>query len=64
MRKMKTFVAKATFEYHIGYQYHKVTHNLRVEVTDKKNAIREIRNYFHEKYKDHGIFNVISINEI
>jgi len=61
---MKAFVAKATFEYHIGYQYHKVTHTLRVEATDKKSAIREIKRYFHEKYKDYGIFNVIYINEI
>lgn len=61
---MKTFVAKATFEYHIGYKYHKVTHYLRVKTIDKKSAIRQMKNFFHEKYKDCGIFNIIYINEI
>ena len=61
---MKTYVAKATFEYYIGYKYYKVTHHLQVKTIDKKNAIREMKNYFHEKYKNCGIFNIIYINEV
>ena len=61
---MKTFVAKATFEYYIGYKYHKVTHYLKVKTTDKKRAIHEMKKFFHEKYKDCGTFNIIYINEI
>lgn len=61
---MRTFIAKATFEYHIERQYHKVACSLRVEAADKKSAIREIKNYFHENFKDCGTFNIIYINEI
>lgn len=61
---MKTFIVKATFEYHIERQYYEMACTLRVEAADKKDAIREIKSYFHENFKDCGTFNIIYINEI
>jgi hypothetical protein len=58
---MKTFVAKVLLEYYTGYRY---TLTLRVEATDKKNAIREIKNYCAEKCENKAVFNIIYINEI
>ena len=58
---MKTFVAKVLLEYYTGYRY---TSTLRVEAIDKKNAIREVKNYYAEKCENRAIFNITYINEI
>lgn len=57
---MKIFIAKVAFECYTGYRY---TSTLKVEATNKKDAIREIKNYCTEKCKNRAFFNIVYINE-